>query len=92
MTPPDEHLDAALRKVKLYQMSQWMGNLTPAQARALVDAGATAAPNDIAWMKSGLRTGSQETRWFYFAAGPALKALLRARPPRQQAVKAPSET
>jgi hypothetical protein len=92
MTPPDEHLDAALRKVKLYQMSQWVGNLTPAQANALVDAGATAAHHDIAWMKSGLQAGSQGARWFYFAPGPALRALLRARPARQQAVKAPAET
>ena len=92
MIPPDEHLEAALRKVKLYQMSQWVGNLTPLQAHALVDAGATAAHHDIAWMRSGLQAGSQGARWFYFAASPALKALLRARPTRQEAVKAQAET
>ena len=92
MTPPDEHLDAALRKVRLYQLSQWLGHLTPAQAKALVDAGAIAAHHDIVWMDSGLQAGSQETRWVYFAAGPALKALLRARPARQQAVHVPSES
>ncbi|RZL91215.1 MAG: hypothetical protein EOP82_13445 [Variovorax sp.] len=92
MTLPDEHLDAALRKVKLYQMSQWVGYLTPAQASALVDAGATPAPHDIAWMKSGLQAASQEARWVYFAAGPALRTLLRARPPRHPAVKARAES
>lgn len=92
MTPPDEHLDAALRKVRLYQLSQWVGHLTPAQANALIDAGAIAAHHDIVWMNSGLQAGSQETRWVYFAAGPALKALLRARPPRQQAAQASAET
>lgn len=86
MIPPDEHLAAALRKVRLYQLSQWVGNLTPMQAHALIDAGATAAHHDIAWMNSGLQTGSQETRWLYFAASPALKALLRARPARQRAI------
>ena len=79
MKPSDPHLDAALRKVKLYQMSQWVGNLTPSEAKSLVEAGATAAHHDIAWMESGLRTGNEGVRWFYFAASPALRALLRAR-------------
>lgn len=92
MTPPDEHLDTALRKVRLYQMSQWMANLTPLQAHALVNAGAIAAPLDLAWMRSELQAGSQGTRWFYFAASPALKALLRARPARPEAVKAQTAT
>ena len=80
MDPADPHLEAALRKVKPYQMSQWVGHLTPSEARSLVEAGATAAPHDIAWIESGLRAESDARRWFYFAPGPALRALLRARP------------
>jgi hypothetical protein len=80
MSSADPHLDAALRKVKVYQMSQWVGHLTPSEARSLVEAGATAAPHDIAWIESGLRAKSDARRWFYFAPGPGLRALLRARP------------
>jgi hypothetical protein len=92
MTRADEQLAAALRKVKPYQLSQWVGHLTPAQAKALVDAGATAAYLDIAWMNSGLQAGSQEVRWFYFTAAPALRTLLRARLAPQQAARAPAES
>ena len=79
MTPTDPDIHATLRKIKRYQMSQWVGHLTPSEAKSLVEAGATAAHHDIAWMESGLRTGNEGVRWFYFAASPALRALLRAR-------------
>jgi hypothetical protein len=92
MSTPDEHLGAALRKVKLYQMNQWVGNLTPPEAKALVNAGAIAAHHDIAWINSGLQAGSEGVRWIYFAASPALRALLRARTSRCEPVKTPVET
>ena len=78
MTPTDPDIHATLRKIKRYQMSQWVGHLTPSEARSLVLAGATASPHDIAWMESGLQAGSDGARWFYFSAKPALRALLRA--------------
>jgi hypothetical protein len=78
MTPTDPDIHATLRKIKRYQMSQWVGHLTPSEARSLVQAGATASPHDIAWMESGLQAGSDGARWFYFSAKPALRALLRA--------------
>ena len=80
MNPADPSLDAALRKVRPYQMSQWVGHLTPSEAKSLVEAGAVAAPHDIAWIEAGLRAASEDRRWFYFAPGPALRSLLRARP------------
>jgi hypothetical protein len=75
-TPPD--IDAALRKVKRSQTNQWVGDLTPSEARSLVQAGATASPQDLAWIEAGLQAGSDGARWFYFSAKPALRALLRA--------------
>ncbi|MGJ7512640.1 hypothetical protein [Variovorax sp. GT1P44] len=80
MTPPTPDIHATLRKVKRYQMSQWVGHLTPAEAKSLVQAGATANPHDLAWMQSGLQAGNDAARWFYFSAKPALHAMLRALP------------
>jgi hypothetical protein len=92
MSTPDKRLDTALRKVKLYQMNQWVGNLTPAEAKALVSAGAIAAHHDIAWIDAGLQAGSEGVRWIYFTASPALRALLRARTSRCEPVKTAAET
>ena len=93
MSPPDERLDAALRKVRLYQMNQWVGNLTRSEAKALLNAGATAAHSDITWIEAGLQAGNEEgVRWIYFAANPSLRALLRARGPATRPVKSPAET
>ncbi|WP_157730537.1 hypothetical protein [Variovorax sp. HW608] len=93
MTCPDERLDAAVRKVRPYQMNQWVGNLTPSEAKALLNAGATAAYGDIAWIEAGLQAGNEEgVRWIYFAANPPLRALLRARGPATRRVKSPAET
>ena len=75
MTPTAPDIHATLRKIKRYQMSQWVGYLTPSEARSLVQAGATARPHEIAWMESGLQAGSDGARWFYFSAKPALRAL-----------------
>jgi hypothetical protein len=77
MIVPDATLDTTLRKVKRYQSAQWVGHLTPQEVWSLVQAGATAGPHDIAWMESGLAAGSTVPRWFYFAAKPVLRALLR---------------
>ena len=78
MTPTTPDIQATLRKVKRSQSSQWVGHLTPAEARSLVQAGATASPQDLAWIESGLQAGSDSERWIYFSAKPPLKALLRA--------------
>lgn len=78
MTPTDPDLHATLRKVKRYQMGQWVGHLTPSEARLLVQAGATAGSQDTAWIASPPQAGSAGTRWFYFSAKPALRALLLA--------------
>jgi hypothetical protein len=78
MMPTTPDIQAALRKVKRSQTNQWVGHLTPSEARSLVQAGATASPQDLAWIESGLQTGSDGARWFYFSAKPALRALLRA--------------
>src|SRR4030095_5927042 len=72
MRPSGEHLDAAFCKVNQYQRSQWVGHLTPAQAHALVDAGAIAAHHDIAWMKSGLQAARERDR----STSRALAAVL----------------
>lgn len=78
MTPTTSDLQMTLRKVKRSPTNQWVGHLTPSEARSLVQAGATASPHDLAWIESGLQTGSEGARWFYFLARPALRALLCA--------------
>ncbi len=78
MTPTVPDIHATLRKVKRSQTNQWVGHLTPSEARSLVQAGATASPQDLPWIESGLQAGSDGARWFYFSANPALRALLRA--------------
>ena len=77
MTSPDSALHATLRKIKRYQMGQWVGYLTPSEAQVLVQAGALAGQQDSAWIASGLQSSSEGARWFYFSAKPALRALLR---------------
>ncbi|MDM0116803.1 hypothetical protein QTI66_32220 [Variovorax sp. J22R133] len=76
ITTPD--VQATMRKVRHYQLSQWVGHLTPSEANSPVQAGATPGPQDRAWMEAGLQAGSDSTRWFYFSANPALRTLLRA--------------
>ena len=78
MTPTTSDIKATLRKAKRSQTSQWVGHLTPTEARSLVEAGANASPQDLAWIESGLQAGSDGARWFYFSPNPALRALLRA--------------
>jgi hypothetical protein len=78
MTPLDPDLRTILRKIKRYQMGQWVGHLTPSEAHLLVQADATAGSQDIDWIASGLHSGSDGARWFYFSAKPALRALLKA--------------
>ena len=78
MTPLTPDIHATLRKVKRAPTNQWVGHLTPSEAKSLVQAGATASPHELAWIESGLRAGSDAARWFYFSAKPALRALLRA--------------
>ena len=78
MLPTTPDIQATLRKVKRSQSSQWVGHLTPAEARSLVQAGANASPQDLAWIESGLQAGSGSERWIYFSAKPPLKALLQA--------------
>jgi hypothetical protein len=78
MLPTTPDIQATLRKVKRSQSSQWVGHLTAAEARSLVQAGATVSPHDLAWIESGLQAGSDGARWIYFSAKPALRALLRA--------------
>jgi hypothetical protein len=59
-------------------MGQWVGQPDAAEAHLLVQAGATAGSQDIDWIASGLHSGSDGARWFYFSAKPALRALLQA--------------
>lgn len=79
MTPTTADIHALLGKCKRAPTNQWVGHLTPAEAKSLVHAGATASPHDVAWMERGLQAGNQDARWFYFSANPALRALMRTK-------------
>ena len=80
MTPTPPDILSFLGKLKRSQTNQWVGQLTPSQAKSLVQAGATASPHDLAWIERGLQAGSQDARWLYFSANAALRELLRRGP------------
>lgn len=80
MTPTTPDIRTFLGKLKRSQTSQWVGHLTPSEATSLVQAGAKANPQDLAWMERGLQAGSEDARWLYFSANPALRELLRRGP------------
>lgn len=69
MSKPKGNLQRAERKVRQYFKREWVGYLTPSEALAILDDGATEYPSSLyqrEYLQGKKGKGDSAPQWFYF--------------------------